>query len=145
MQVTLSTGISSPPTSSSQDNGVLKICDFGIARIADATEGLTGVGYVIGSAPYMSPEQCEGTEVDGRSDLYSLGCVLYELLTGQPPFATGGRRAIMDQHLTKQPSGPRTLRPDMPRGLDAIVLNMLAKYYSCCFSVGDRAAAQRGA
>jgi parallel beta-helix repeat protein len=110
-----------------QDNGVLKICDFGIARLADATEGLTGVGYVIGSAPYMSPEQCEGTEVDGRSDLYSLGCVLYELLTGQPPFATGGRRAIMDQHLTKQPSGPRMLRPDIPRELDITVLNMLAK------------------
>ena len=75
----------------------------------------------------MSPEQCEGTEVDGRSDLYSLGCVLYELLTGQPPFTTGGRRAIMDQHLTKQPSGPRTLRPDIPRELDTAVLDMLAK------------------
>ena len=64
-----------------QNNGQLKICDFGIARIAGATDGLTMAGHVIGTAQYMSPEQCEGRQIDERSDLYSLGCVFYELLT----------------------------------------------------------------
>ena len=109
------------------DDGRLKICDFGIARIADAPDGLTSAGYVLGTAQYMSPEQCEGAEIDERSDLYSLGCVLYELLTGQPPFTAGGQRAIMNQHMTMPPPGPRTLRPDIPRDLDGIVLDMLAK------------------
>src|ERR1700761_7769420 len=69
-----------------QDDGTLKICDFGIAWIADRTDDLTTAGHVIGTAHYMSPEQCQGeTQIDGRSDLYSLGCVLYELLTGRPP------------------------------------------------------------
>jgi eukaryotic-like serine/threonine-protein kinase len=108
-------------------NGQLKICDFGIARIADAADGLTSAGYILGSAQYMSPEQCEGAQLDERSDLYSLGCVLYELLTGQPPFPAGGQRAIMNQHLTKAPPGPRTLRADIPAGLESIVLRMLAK------------------
>jgi WD40 repeat protein len=108
-------------------NGQLKICDFGIARIADAPDGLTSAGYVMGSAQYMSPEQCEGAQIDERSDLYSLGCVFYELLTGQPPFSGGGQRAIMNQHLTKPAADPRTLRPDIPAGLESIVLTMLAK------------------
>ncbi len=110
-----------------QDKGGLKICDFGIARIADAADGLTSGSYVLGTAQYMSPEQCEGAEIDERSDLYSLGCVLYELLTGRPPFPAGGQRAIMNQHMNTPPVSPRTLRPDIPRELDSIVLAMLAK------------------
>ena len=112
-----------------QDDGFLKICDFGVARVADATDGLiTAGGYAIGTALYMSPEQCEGeTQIDGRSDLYSLGCVLHELLTGGPPFPKGKAREIMHQHLTTPPASLRTLRPEIPEELDAIVLTMLAK------------------
>ena len=110
-----------------QDSGQLKICDFGIARIADAPDGLTSGGYVLGTPYYMSPEQCEGTEIDERSDLYSLGCVLYELVTGQPPFPAGGQRAIMNQHMNKPPTDPRTLRPDIPHELSRIIVEMLAK------------------
>jgi eukaryotic-like serine/threonine-protein kinase len=110
-----------------QDDARVKICDFGIASIADAPDGLTSAGYVLGTAHYMSPEQCEGAEIDERSDLYSLGCVLYELLTGRPPFPAGGQRAIMNKHMNTPPTDPRILRPDIPRELDGIVLEMLAK------------------
>ena len=111
-----------------QDNGLLKICDFGVARITDAVDGLTTAGNVIGTAYYMSPEQCAGeTQIDGRSDLYSLGCVLDELLTGQPPFTKGKAREIMNQHMNASPASLRTLRPDIPGDLDTIVLTMLAK------------------
>lgn len=110
-----------------QDEGGLKICDFGIARLADAPDGLTTGEYVLGTPQYMSPEQCEGAEIDERSDLYSLGCMLYELLTGRPPFVAGGQRAIMNQHMNTPPVSPRTLRPDIPRELDSIVLDMLSK------------------
>ena len=110
-----------------QNDGFLKICDFGIARKANATDGLTSDGYLIGTVYYMSPEQCEGVGLDGRSDLYSLGCVFHELLTGQPPFLTGDAQEIISQHCTTSPACPRTLRPDISRELDLIVLNMLAK------------------
>ena len=111
-----------------QDSGLLKICDFGVARMVDATDGLITAGYAIGTALYMSPEQCEGeTQIDGRSDLYSLGCVLHELLTGRPPFPKGKIREIMNQHMTTLPASLRTLRPDIPSELDTIVLTMLAK------------------
>ena len=110
-----------------QSNGLLKICDFGIARAADVTEGLTSTEYAIGSVRYMSPEQCEGEPVDGRSDLYSLGCVLHALLTGQPPFPSGEPLAIMFQHRYTAPDGPRTRRPDVPVDLDQLVLSLLAK------------------
>jgi serine/threonine protein phosphatase PrpC len=109
-----------------QDSGNLKICDFGIARAAEANTRLTAAGQAIGTALYMSPEQCEGKQVDGRSDLYSLGCVLYELLTGEPPFPAEWP-AIMYQHLTKAPASLRTLRPDIPVQLDKLILELLAK------------------
>lgn len=108
-------------------NGQLKICDFGIAQAADAASHLTVTGQAIGTPAYMSPEQCLGQHVDERSDLYSLGCVLYALLTGQPPFAEGQPLAIMSQHLNAMPLAPQTIRADVPPELDCLVLDMLAK------------------
>ena len=109
------------------DGGQLKMCDFGVARAIDATTHLTATGQAIGTPAYMSPEQCLGQQVNERSDLYSLGCVLYALLTGQPPFGGGQPLAIMFQHLYMAPSAPRTIRPDTPPDLDHLVLELLAK------------------
>ena len=109
------------------DGGLLKICDFGIAWAVDSTTHLTATGQAIGTPAYMSPEQCQGQQVDERSDLYSLGCVLYALLTGQPPFAEGPPLAIMLQHINAAPAAPRTIRPDIPSELDRLVLELLAK------------------
>lgn len=90
--------------------GRLKLCDFGIARAADATSALTATGQVFGTPAYMSPEQWSGEQVDARSDLYSLGCVLHALLTGQPPFpADQAPLALMRQHLDMIPAGPRAV------------------------------------
>lgn len=109
------------------DGGRLKICDFGIAWSVDSTARLTATGQTIGTPAYMSPEQCQGQQVDERSDLYSLGCVLYALLTGQPPFADGHPLTIMLQHLNAVPASPRTIRPDIPSELDHLILELLAK------------------
>lgn len=110
-----------------QDGERLKICDFGIARAVDSTAHFTATGQVIGTPAYMSPEQWRGQHVDERSDLYSLGCVLYALLTGQPPFAEGQPHAIMYEHLNTVPAAPRTIRQDVPREFDHLVLELLAK------------------
>ena len=107
--------------------GQLKICDFGIARAADGTTHLTATGQTLGTPSYMSPEQCEAKQVDERSDLYSLGCVLYALLTGRPPFQLGQPLAIMFQHLSSVPTSPRAIRQDIPPELDGFVLALLAK------------------
>jgi eukaryotic-like serine/threonine-protein kinase len=109
------------------DSGQLKICDFGIARAVDSTTRLTAVGHVIGTFAYMSPEQCRGERVDERSDLYSLGCVLYELLTGRLPFGAGEPLALMNLHVNVAPAAPRTIRPDIPPELDHLVMELLAK------------------
>lgn len=108
-------------------SGQLKICDFGIAQAVDSTVGLTAAGQAIGTPAYMSPEQCHGQHVDARSDLYSLGCVLYALLTGRPPFADGPPLAVMSQHLYTVPAAPRTIRPDIPLEVERLVLDLLAK------------------
>ena len=105
----------------------LKICDFGIAKHVDATRTLTRPGEVIGTPAYMSPEQWWGHPVDARSDLYSLGCVLYELLVGRPPFAPEQSiHALWAQHLEATPAPPRN-GTYLPPPLSNLVLRLLAK------------------
>ncbi len=107
------------------DAGTVKVLDFGIARAAGSTS-LTQAA-ILGSAPYIAPEVTRGQRADERSDIYSLGCLLYELLTGRPPFAGELPAAIMHQHNTATPRAPRELDPSIPAGLDALVTQMLAK------------------
>jgi serine/threonine protein kinase len=105
----------------------LKICDFGIAKHINATRTLTRPGEVIGTPAYMSPEQWSGRPVDARSDLYSLGCVLYELLVGRPPFAPEqSAPALWAQHLGATPAPPRN-GTYLPSPLSDLVLRLLAK------------------
>ncbi|WP_338681881.1 serine/threonine-protein kinase [Streptomyces acidiscabies] len=111
-------------------DGTAKICDFGIARLGHdiaVTSRLTGVGVAMGTPHYMSPEQIGGSEVDLRSDLYSLGCVLYELATGAPPFAMDDPWAVLIAHRDTPPRRPSAHRPELPDHLDRIILDLLAK------------------
>ena len=109
--------------------GQVKVADFGIARAitANADENLTQVGTVMGTATYFSPEQARGDTVDPRSDIYSLGCVLYELLVGRPPFSGDTPVAIAYKHVQESPVPPRQLSPELPPAIEAIVLKCLAK------------------
>lgn len=109
-------------------NGDVKVMDFGIARaMADSAATMTQTAQVIGTAQYLSPEQARGERVDARSDLYSTGCVLYELLTGQPPFTGDSPVAIAYQHVREEPIPPSQIDPDIPPWADAIVLKAMAK------------------
>ena len=107
-------------------DGQVKVLDFGIARTTDGVN-LTQTASVLGTAPYMSPEQAMGQPADARSDIYSLGCVLYEMLTGKPPFMGDLPAAVLHQHVRVAPKPPRALNPNVPPALDALVLQMLAK------------------
>ncbi|WP_327121636.1 serine/threonine-protein kinase [Streptomyces sp. NBC_01341] len=112
------------------DDGAVKICDFGIARLGHDigfTSRLTGTGIAMGTPHYMSPEQIGGGEVDHRSDLYSLGCVLYEIATGAPPFDMDDAWAVLVGHRDTVPEPPRTRRSELPGFLDRVVLDLLAK------------------
>ncbi|MGY3334585.1 tRNA A-37 threonylcarbamoyl transferase component Bud32/tetratricopeptide (TPR) repeat protein [Streptomyces filamentosus] len=111
-------------------DGTVKICDFGIARLgADMgfTSRLTGTGIAMGTPHYMSPEQIGGGDIDHRSDLYSLGCVLYELATGAPPFDLDDSWAVLVGHRDTIPSPPRTHRSELPDYFDRLVVDLLAK------------------
>jgi eukaryotic-like serine/threonine-protein kinase len=105
--------------------GRVKVTDFGIARAG--TSQMTETGSIVGTAQYLSPEQARGGEVDQRSDLYSLGVVLYELLTGKTPFEGDTPVEIAMKHLSKTPQPPSDLRPDIPHELDLVILRALAK------------------
>jgi eukaryotic-like serine/threonine-protein kinase len=105
--------------------GRVKVTDFGIARAG--TSQMTEAGSIVGTAQYLSPEQARGTEVDQRSDLYSLGVVLYELLTGQTPFDGDTPVEIAMKHLSATPRPPSHIRRDVPRDLDMVVMRALAK------------------
>ncbi len=111
-------------------DGTVKICDFGIARLGrdiGVTSRLTTTGIAMGTPHYMSPEQIGGKEVDHRSDLYSLGCVLYEIATGVPPFDLEDPWSILVGHRDTQPEPPRTHRAELPGFFDRVVLDLLAK------------------
>lgn len=106
----------------------LKLCDFGIASLADEATRLTREGGSVGTPRYMAPEQFRGEPADFRSDLYAMGGVLHELLTGSAPFsAEGGLPALLYAHLNEPPPPVRTIRPDVPEGLERLVLSLLAK------------------
>jgi serine/threonine-protein kinase len=122
--------------------GDVKVMDFGIARaISDASSTMTQTAAVVGTAQYLSPEQARGEPVDSRSDVYSAGCLVYELLTGRPPFIGDSPVAVAYQHVREQAAPPSDHDTDLPPEVDAIVMKSLAK------RVEDRyqsAAAMRG-
>ena len=101
--------------------------DFGIARALADAHSVTQTAAVIGTAQYLSPEQARGEPVDARSDVYSLGCVLYEMLTGDPPFVGDTPLAVAYQHVREDPMPPSERHDDIPAELDAVVLKALAK------------------
>ncbi len=109
-------------------SGAVKVMDFGVARaVADMSASLTQTSAVIGTAHYLSPEQARGDAVDARSDVYSTGCLLYELLTGRPPFEGDSAIAVAYQHVREDPHPPSAYMPGVPAEIDAIVLGALAK------------------
>jgi len=106
--------------------GTAKVCDFGIARLQDTT-ALTAPHIAVGTSSYMAPEQVIGQTVDGRADLYAVGCVLFEMLTGTPPFVGETALSVADQHMYDQPPTVRSRRADVPLELDSLVGRLLAK------------------
>jgi serine/threonine-protein kinase len=112
-------------------SGDVKVMDFGIARaMSDAAQTMTQTAAVVGTAQYLSPEQARGETVDSRSDVYSAGCVLYELLTGRPPFVGDSPVSVAYQHVREQAQPPSAHDPSLPPAIDTIVMKALAKRVS---------------
>jgi len=109
------------------DDGRVQMTDFGIAKAAFTGTDLTTTGKALGTVRYLSPEQVQGSEVDARSDLYSLGIILYELLTGRVPFQAESDMAVALMRLNKDPIPPRAFRGGIPREVEAVVLRALAR------------------
>ena len=107
--------------------GAVKVMDFGIARALGEGQNVTQTAAVIGTAQYLSPEQARGEAVDARSDVYAAGCVLFELLTGEPPFTGDTPVAVAYQHVREDPRSPSEVNPQVTPALDAIVLKALSK------------------
>ncbi|MGO3325683.1 Stk1 family PASTA domain-containing Ser/Thr kinase [Gordonia sp. (in: high G+C Gram-positive bacteria)] len=108
--------------------GAVKVMDFGIARAMDDTSAtMTQTSAVMGTAQYLSPEQARGIKVDPRSDIYSMGCVLFELVTGEPPFTGDSPIAVAHQHVHEDPRRPSTVRPELSPELDSIVMQAMSK------------------
>src|SRR6266480_4263761 len=121
------------------------LTDFGVAKQTTA-RGLTSTGHFLGTVEYAAPEQIEGGPVDARTDVYALGCVVYECLTSSPPFAHGTEHAVLHAHLVDPPPSVTRLRPELPHAFDGVIATALAKdpaeRYSSC---GDLVHAARNA
>jgi serine/threonine-protein kinase len=109
------------------DDGIVKVADFGIARAVTNEEDLTQTGSVLGTASYISPEQAKGEDLDGRSDIYSLGVVLYEMVTGTIPFMAETPLAVAYKHVTEPAVAPRKVNKSVPQPLEAIIMKCLSK------------------
>jgi serine/threonine-protein kinase len=108
------------------DSGVVKIVDFGVAAVtSDMGTRLTRVGTLLGTPTYMAPEQVRSRAIDARTDIYSLGVIMYEVFTGRPPYV-GEDMAVLFQHVEGKPVPPRELNPDLPAALEAIILKAMA-------------------
>ncbi|GAC57713.1 serine/threonine protein kinase PknB [Gordonia hirsuta DSM 44140 = NBRC 16056] len=108
--------------------GAVKVMDFGIARAMDDTSAtMTQTSAVMGTAQYLSPEQARGIKVDPRSDIYSMGCVLFELITGEPPFTGDSPIAVAHQHVHEDPRRPSQVNPDISPELDSVVMKAMSK------------------
>jgi eukaryotic-like serine/threonine-protein kinase len=131
------------------DDGTLKVADFGIAKAAFVTSDITTTGAILGTVTYLSPEQARGQEPDARSDLYSLGVVLYELATGRPPFAEGNQIATAMKHVREDPPPLRSIKAGIPRSLEAVILKCLYKdpdrRYSTALELSEALQASLGA
>jgi serine/threonine-protein kinase len=110
-----------------QSDGVLKVMDFGIARLAKRKSGVTQAGMVVGTPEYMAPEQLMGDEIDARADIYAVGCVLYECLTGRPPITADSAITLIAKVLEDVPIAPRVVNGEVPEALNDLVLACLAK------------------
>ncbi|MGX4690685.1 serine/threonine-protein kinase [Streptomyces sp. JNUCC 63] len=109
-------------------DGTVKVVDFGIARLADDTAaGLTSAGMIVGTVSYLAPERALGKDAGPASDMYALGCVLYELLVGHPPFRADTPTALLYQHVQELPAPPRSMGAELPPELEQLVLALLAK------------------
>ncbi|HYB88778.1 MAG TPA: protein kinase [Streptosporangiaceae bacterium] len=119
-----------------EDPDHVYLTDFGITKHANSRSGLTATGQFMGTIDYIAPEQIQGKPVDGRADIYSLGCVLYECLTGRVPFAKDLDAAVIWAHVEEMPTTPSSVRPTLPRDIDEVIGRALAKdpadrYASC--------------
>ena len=119
------------------EEGTVKVTDFGIARAVNTEESLTQTGAVMGTATYFSPEQAEGMGVDARSDIYSLGVVLYEMVAGRPPFLGDTPVAVASKHVREHPPAPRQINPGIPPDLEAIIMKCMAKSPEHRYATGD--------
>jgi serine/threonine protein kinase len=107
--------------------GEVKLMDFGIARMAEAAEAMTQAGLIVGTPHYMSPEQVQGKQLDARSDVYSMGVLIYEMLVGRRPFESSSLTGVLTAHITEKPKPPVELRPEIGREINDVVMRCLEK------------------
>jgi serine/threonine protein kinase len=121
------------------------LCDFGLARHT-SSQGMTRTGFFLGSIDYCAPEQIQGRDVDGRVDVYSLGCVIFHCLIGQPPYRRETEFAVLNAHINEPPPAVSALRPDLPGGIDGVIATAMSKHRDARYSrAGDVAVALRKA